>query len=248
MEESLVAFLADQELLLVLDNCEHVLRPVASLVTTLEAACPTVRVLATSREGLSVRGEQIWAVPSLELPDDTTDAEAIAACEAVRLFVDRAQGVKASFVIDAVNAGDIREVVSSLDGVPLAIELAAVRVSAMNPGELARRLDRRFRLLTGGDRVAIERHQTLRATIDWSYDLLTGPEQRLLDRLCVFSGGCTLEAVEVVCSGDLIEPDDVFELLANLVARHLVVADDTGPDTRVSAVGNHPAIRLGTSR
>jgi predicted ATPase/class 3 adenylate cyclase len=232
LEESLVAFLADQELLLVLDNCEHVLRPVASLVTTLEAACPMVRVLATSREGLSVRGEQIWAVPSLELPHDTNDAEAIAACEAVRLFVDRAQGVKASFAIDATNAADVREIVSSLDGVPLAIELAAARVTAMNPGELARRLDRRFRLLTGGDRVAIERHQTLRATIDWSYDLLTEPEQRLLDRLCVFSGGCTLEAIEHVCSGDPLEPDDVFELLANLVARHLVVADDTGPDTR----------------
>jgi predicted ATPase len=230
--ESLVAFLADQELLLVLDNCEHVLRPVASLVTTLEVACPKARVLATSREGLSVRGEQIWAVPSLELPDDTNDAGEIAACEAVRLFVDRAQGVKANFAIDAANAADIREVVSSLDGVPLAIELAAARVTAMNPGELARRLDRRFRLLTGGDRVAIERHQTLRATIDWSYDLLTRPEQRLLDRLCVFSGGCTLEAVEVVCSGDPIGPDDVFELLANLVARHLVVADDSGPDTR----------------
>ena len=215
-----------------LDNCEHVLRPVATLVTAIEAACPKVRVLATSREGLSVRGEQIFAVPSLDVPDDSTTPEAVGACEAVRLFVDRAQGVKANFVVDATNAEAVAQVCRRLDGVPLAIELAAARITAMNPGELARRLDRRFRLLTGGDRDAIERHQTLRATIDWSYDLLSEPEQRLLDRLCVFAGGCTLEAVEAVCAGDPIDVDDVFELLANLVARSLVVADDTGSDTR----------------
>jgi predicted ATPase len=232
VEESLVAYLRDQELLVVLDNCEHVLRPVVALVRAIEAACPRVRVLATSREGLSVRGEQVWPVPSLEVPDDRFDLDQLGACEAVRLFVDRAQGVKPGFVIDATNADGVAQVCRRLDGVPLAIELAAARITAMNPTELAKRLDRRFRLLTGGDRDAIERHQTLRATIDWSYDLLTEPEQRLLERLSVFAGGCSLEAAEAVCAGDPIDVDEVFELLANLVARHLVVADDTGSDTR----------------
>ncbi|HEX5587923.1 MAG TPA: hypothetical protein VFZ17_11495, partial [Acidimicrobiia bacterium] len=232
LEESLVAYLGDQELLIVLDNCEHVLRPVAALVTAIEVACPNVRVLATSREGLSVRGEQIFAVPSLDVPNDTTDLEVMSACEAVRLFVDRAQEAKAAFVIDAGNAEAVAQVCRRLDGVPLAIELAAARITTMNPRELAQRLDRRFRLLTGGDRAAIERHQTLRATIDWSYDLLTESERQLLDRVAVFADGCTLQAVEVVAAGDPIASDDVYELLANLVARSLVVVDDTAPDTR----------------
>jgi predicted ATPase len=232
LEESLLAYLGEQELLVVLDNCEHMLRPLASVVRAIEGACPRVRVLATSREGLGVRGEQIIAVPSLEVPDDTTDLAGMSACEAVRLFVDRAQGMKASFVVDVRNADAVAQVCRRLDGVPLAIELAAARITTMNPGELSRRLDRRFRLLTGGDRDAIERHQTLQATIDWSYDLLTEREQRLLDRLSVFAGGCTLDAVEAVCAGDPIDVDHLYELLANLVARSLVVVDDTGPDTR----------------
>ena len=144
----------------------------------------------------------------------------------MRLFVERARAVKADFVLDAANAEAVAQVCRRLDGVPLAIELAAARVAAMNPGELARRLDRRFRLLAGGERGAIERHQTLRATIDWSYDLLSRAEQRLLDRLWVFAGGCTLDAAEAVCAGDPIDADDVFELVADLVARSLVVADD----------------------
>ena len=138
-------------------------------------------------------------------------------------------------------------VCTRLDGVALAIELAAARIPAMNPSELARRLDRRFRLLSGGGRVAIERHQTLRAAIDWSYDLLTEPEQRLLARLSVFSGGCTLEAAEAVCAGDPIDGDDVFELLASLVARSLVVADDRSRDP-LPAVGDDPPVRRGTPR
>src|SRR5262249_52268090 len=148
-------------------------RPVAGLVATIEAACAGVRVLATSREGLNLRGEQILVVPSLGVPDDSMDLGALSACEAVRLFSDRARAVKADFAVDVGNAEAVSQVCRRLDGVPLAIELAAARVTAMNPAELARRLDRRFRLLTGGERVAIERHQTLRATIDWSYDLLS---------------------------------------------------------------------------
>jgi tetratricopeptide (TPR) repeat protein len=181
---------------------------------------------------LNLRGEQILVVPSLAVPDTGMDVGALGECEAVRLFVDRARAVKADFALDAGNADDVAQVCRRLDGVPLAIELAAARVTAMSPGELARRLDRRFRLLTRGERVASERHQALRAAIDWSYELLTGGEQILLARLPVFAGGWTLEAAEAVCSADPIDANDVFELLAGLVARSLVVADETRLGTR----------------
>ena len=232
LQDSLTAYLRDQELLIVLDNCEHLLRPVAGLVAKIEASCSGVRVLATSREGLNLRGEQILVVPSLGVPEESVDLAGLIECDAVILFSDRARAVKADFRVDAGNASALSEVCRRLDGVPLAIELAAARVAAMNPAELARRLDRRFRLLTGGERVAIERHQTLRATIDWSYDLLSEPQRRLLSRLAVFAGGCTLEAAEAVCSGDPIEAEEILELLADLVARSLVVAEDEGLGTR----------------
>jgi predicted ATPase/class 3 adenylate cyclase len=232
LEESLVTYLQDQKLLIMLDNCEHLLRPVAGLVAAIEKGCPDVKVLATSREGLNLRGEQILGVPSLGVPDNDADLGGIAGSEAAQLFVDRARAVKADFSLDVTNTASVGEVCRRLDGVPLAIELAAARVTAMNPAELARRLDRRFRLLTGGERVAVERHQTLRATIDWSYDLLSEPQRRLLARLSVFAGGCTLDAAEAVCAGDPIEAEDVLDLLSDLVARSLVVADDQGPETR----------------
>jgi predicted ATPase/DNA-binding SARP family transcriptional activator len=230
LEDSLVAYLRDLELLVVLDNCEHLLQGAAGLVVAIEAACRGVRVLATSREGLNIAGEQLLVVPCLSLPDED-GTQPGSECEAVRLFADRAQAVKADFTVDATNRADVVAVCTHLDGVALAIELAAARIPAMNPSELARRLDRRFRLLTGGGRVAIERHQTLRAAIDWSYELLTEPEQRLLARLSVFSGGCTLEAAEAITAVEPIDANEVFELVAGLVARSLVVAD-TGPETR----------------
>ena len=231
-EESLIAYLGDKHLLLLIDNCEHLLRSAARLVVAIEGACPQARVLATSREGLNIGGEQLLIVPALGLPADGSMIEASGECEAVHLFADRAAAVKAGFAVDRTNRADVVSICTRLDGMALAIELAAARIQAMNPAELARRLDQRFRLLSGGNRVAVERHQTLRATIDWSYDLLSEPHQRLLARLSVFVGGCTLDAAEEVCAGDPIEPGDVFELLAGLVARSLVVADDTGPDTR----------------
>jgi predicted ATPase/class 3 adenylate cyclase len=231
LEDSVVAYLRDQELLLVLDNCEHLLRPVARLVVAIEAAGAGIRVLATSREGLNIRAEQQLTVPSLGLPDDPEIEESTGECESVRLFAERARAVRADFVLDDTNRADVAAICTRLDGVALAIELAAARIPAMSPSDLSRRLDRRFRLLSGGDRVAIERHQTLRAAIDWSYDLLSEAEQRLLVRLSVFTGGFTLEAAEEVCSGDPIEADDIFELLANLVARSLVVAE-TATETR----------------
>jgi predicted ATPase len=231
LQESLVSFLRDQTLLVVLDNCEHLLRAVARLVVAVEAAGAGVRVLATSREGLNVAGEQLIVVPSLGLPEDDPSVAA-AECESVRLFAERARLVKADFDLDATNQGDVVAVCTRLDGVALAIELAAARIQAMTPAELLRRLDRRFRLLSGGGRVAIERHQTLRSTIDWSYDLLSEAERRLLDRLAVFAGGFTLEAVEAVCAGDPIDVEEAFDLLAGLVARSLVVATVSGSTTR----------------
>ncbi len=231
LEDSLVAYLRDQELLLVLDNCEHLLRAVARLVVAIVAGSAGIRVLATSREGLNIQGEQILIVPSLALPGDKDTASG--ECEAVRLFVERARAVKADFVVHDANRADVVSVCTRLDGVALAIELAAARIPAMSPAELSRRLDRRFRLLSRGERVAIERHQTLRAVIDWSYELLSESEQRLLGRLSVFVGGFTLQAAEAVCVGEPIEGDEVFELLANLVARSLVDASTgEGPDTR----------------
>jgi predicted ATPase/class 3 adenylate cyclase len=223
--EALVEFLRAKQLLLVLDNCEHLLKPVARLVADIERACPSVRVLATSREGLNVAGEHLFVVSSLEVPDPGADLDVVSHCEAVRLFVDRARAVKADFVLDAANAGGVAQVCRRVDGIALAIELAAARVTMLTPVELARRLDQRFRVLAGGRRTAVERHQTLRAAIDWSYELLEVPEQRLLDRLGVFAGGFTLDAAENIAAGAGIEADEVLELLAALVGRSLVVAE-----------------------
>jgi predicted ATPase/class 3 adenylate cyclase len=225
-------FLRSKQLLLVLDNCEHMLKPLVGLVTAVVRECPGVRVLATSREGLNVAGERILVVASLELPEASAELQAIAGSEAVRLFVERAEAVRAGFALDASNASDVAQICQRLDGVPLAIELAAARIAMLAPPELARRLDQRFRILTGSEHGAVERHQTLRAAIDWSYELLDDAERTLLDRLSAFAGGFTLEAAEAVASGGGIDSDVVFDLLAVLVARSLVEADTEGAEAR----------------
>jgi predicted ATPase len=233
LEQTLVEFLQRKELLLVLDNCEHLLAPVAHLVATIEQQCPAVRMLATSREGLDIDGERIFVVSSLAVPaDDAIGVGAVGACAAVRLFVERARAVRADFELTAGNAEHIAGICRQLDGIALAIELAAARVQTFTPAEIMNRLDRRFRLLTGSRRTAIERHQTLRAAIDWSYDLLDTAERLLLDRLGVFVGGFTLEAAEVVTAGDGVEDDAVWEILAGLVARSLVAVGDDEVETR----------------
>jgi predicted ATPase/class 3 adenylate cyclase len=230
--EALVEFLRNKELLLVLDNCEHLLAGAAALAGVLQQSCERLAILATSREGLGIEGERLVPVPSLGVPGASADLAAITEAEAVRLFAERAAAVKPGFQVTAENAAAVAEVVRRLDGIALAIELAAARVPAMTPAELAKRLDRSFAVLAGGRRGAVARHQTLRATIDWSFELLAEPEQVLLARLAVFAGGCTLEAAEAVCSGEGIDPDAVFDLLASLVARSLVVAEDYGPESR----------------
>jgi len=229
---ALVELLRPKQLLLVLDNCEHLLAGAAALAGVLQRSCERLVILATSREGLAVDGERLVPVPSLGMPGPDADPAAITQAEAVRLFAERAAAVKPGFTVTAENAPAVAAVVRRLDGIALAIELAAARVPAMTPAELARRLDRSFAVLAGGRRGAVAHHQTLRATIDWSYELLAEPEQRLLNRLAVFAGGCTLEAAEAVCSGEDIDPDAVFEQLASLVAQSLVVAEEHGPETR----------------
>jgi predicted ATPase/class 3 adenylate cyclase len=232
LEDSLIEQLAQKQLLLVLDNCEHLLGSVARLVTRIERECPGVVVLATSREGMAIEGEQLIALPPLEAGEPDEDLERLVHTDAVCLFVERARRVKAEFALTDSNARAVVEACQRLDGVPLAIELAAARVIALNPAELVRRLDRRFQVLAGGRRGAVERHATLRAAIDWSYELLGAAEQRLLARMAVFSGGATLEATEEICSGDPVEREAIIDLVTGLVARSLVVAEDHVTGTR----------------
>jgi predicted ATPase len=222
--EALVEFLRAKQLLLVLDNCEHLLAGAAALAGVLARSCERLVVLATSREGLGIEGERLVPVPPLATPGADADLDTVMEAEAVRLFAERAAAVKPGFQVTAGNAAAVAEMVRRLDGVPLAVELTVA--------ELARRLERSFAVLAAGRRGAVAHHQTLRAAIDWSFQLLTGPEQVLLARLAVFAGGCTLEAAEAVCGGEGIDPDMVFELLAALVARSLVVAEEHGPQTR----------------
>jgi predicted ATPase/class 3 adenylate cyclase len=230
--DSLIEVLAEKQLLLVLDNCEHVLGELAPLVRRIEATCPGVVMLATSREGIAIDGEQLIALPPLAVGEPGEDLEQLIRTDAVSLFVERARQVKADFQLTASNRQSVVEICQRLDGVPLAIELAAARVIALSPSEIARRLDRRFQLLAGGRRGAVERHATLRAAIDWSYELLSTAEQRVLGRLSVFSGGSTLEAVEEICCGGPVDRGDVLNVVTDLVARSLVIAEDAGLDTR----------------
>jgi predicted ATPase/class 3 adenylate cyclase len=232
VEAALIEFLRTKQLLLVVDNCEHLLESAAGLIELLERSCSGLMVLATSREGLALDGERMVAVPSLAAPPPDAPIDELAGADAVQLFIERAGAVDADFALDAQNAPAVASVCRRLDGVPLAIELAAARVTAMSPAELASGLDRRFEMLAGGRRRAVQRHQTLRAAIDWSYELLSAPEQRLLARLAVFAGGATRDAIEAVCAGEPIEPREVFELLIGLVDRSLVVAQRDAPTTR----------------
>ncbi len=188
LEGSVVEFLRGRNALVVLDNCEHLLDAAAHLATAVLAACPEVRIVATSREGLAVEGEQVYPLRSLAVPA-APDLEAVLASDAVRLFVERAVAVRPTFAVDRDNATSVAEICRRLDGIALAIELAAARLASMSVADVARHLDERFRLLTGGRRTAVERHHTLRATVDWSYSLLTATDRAVFDRLGVFAGG-----------------------------------------------------------
>ncbi|HWB57941.1 MAG TPA: tetratricopeptide repeat protein, partial [Chthoniobacteraceae bacterium] len=239
LQAALVNFLRSKNLLLILDNCEHLIAAVARLTDTLLRACPNLRILASSREAMGIAGETTWAVPSLSLPDPSTNQltngeliQVLSQYEAVRLFIDRALAVQPSFQITNDNAPSVAEICWRLDGIPLAIELAAARVKVLTLDQIATRLDDSFRLLTGGSRTALPRQQTLRALIDWSYDLLSDSEKKLLRRLSVFVRGRTLEAVEAVCSGDGVEEYDVLDLLTLLVDKSLVTREEENGEAR----------------
>jgi predicted ATPase/DNA-binding NarL/FixJ family response regulator len=262
--ETLSRLLGPRALLLVVDNCEHLAAACAGLADSLLRACPRVRILATSREALGIAGEVTWRVPSLSTPDPQRVPlpEELHQYEATRLFVDRAAAARPGFGLTVQNGPAVAEICYRLDGIPLAIELAAARVKALAVEQIASRLDRRFRLLTSGSRAALPRHRTLRALVDWSHELLSQSERVLLRRLSVFAGGWSLEAAEAVCAvgaglgtesrvprterGSSPTPlaegeeqdtrdlamDDILELLASLVDKSLVLADEQGGEER----------------
>ncbi|HEU0294900.1 MAG TPA: adenylate/guanylate cyclase domain-containing protein [Anaerolineales bacterium] len=223
-----IDYLRAKELLLILDNCEHLIEACAQLSENLLRNCPRVKIITSSRESLGIAGETVYRVPSLSLPDPAhVTREALVESESARLFVERATAAQSKFSLTDQNAASVAQICHRLDGIPLALELAAARVSVFSPEEIAARLGDRFKLLTGGSRTALPRQQTLRALIDWSYDLLSGEEQRLLRQLSVFAGGWTFEAAESIC------PDlDVLNLLAQLVNKSLVMVDEHENSTR----------------
>jgi predicted ATPase/class 3 adenylate cyclase/DNA-binding CsgD family transcriptional regulator len=236
---SLVDYLRSKHMLLVLDNCEHLIDACARLAEAFIRACSNLRILATSREALNIAGEIGWTVPSLSLPNveqkRLTFTE-LSQYEAVQLFVDRSIAVQPNFKLTELNAQTVAQVCRRLDGIPLAIELAAARMNVLQSAEIVARLDDRFHLLTTGRRTALPRHQTLRAAIDWSYDLLAEPERMLLRRLSVFVEGCTITAVEHVCTDEVgqegISSSQVLDLLSHLVDKSLVIVDEQRGETR----------------
>jgi non-specific serine/threonine protein kinase len=224
--------LIDRALLLVLDNCEHLLDACAELAAALLRHCPRLRILVTSRQSLGIPGETTYRVPPLAVPEapgmqpSVADLDRLAGTEAVRLFVERARQFMPAFALNARDGPVVAQICRLLDGIPLAIELAAARIASLSVEQVAARLDDRFRLLTGGSRLALPRHQTLRAAVDWSHDLLTEPERVLFRRLAVFKGGCDIDAVEAVCAGDDSPPSDALDLTERLIDKSLVLRDD----------------------
>ena len=227
LESSVADFLHLKRVLLVLDNCEHLLEAAAHLVDVIVQRCPDARVLITSREGLGVPGEQIWPVRSL-----VVEGTSGAANDAMMLFADRARAARPGFALDQTNEQAVRDVCRRLDGIPLAIELAAARVTAMSPADIAGLLDERFRLLTGGRRTAVERHQTLRAAVDWSYSLLTPTERTVFDCLGVFAGTFDADSASAVAIGKGIERWDVLDAVSSLVAKSMAVMEEDDDSTR----------------
>jgi predicted ATPase/class 3 adenylate cyclase len=227
-EETLTAYLKDKEMLIILDNCEHLIEACAVLTEKLLKACPNLKIIATSRESMKCIGEQTHSILSLEIPNpkEELSLEQLAQYESVRLFIERALTVNEKFRVNNENAPALAGICSQLDGIPLAIELAAARTKVLTVEKIYERLSNRFSLLTGGIRTALPRQQTLKALIDWSYDLLTEPEKILWGRLSVFNDGWTLESAEEICSDDKIEKNEVFNILSLLVEKSIIIFDE----------------------
>lgn len=226
--DRVIDFLCANDLLLILDNCEHLVESCARLADRFLHSAQGLTILATSREALGIPGEVVWPIPPLGLPDGTTPLDMLPVCDALRLFEERAASSRPSFALDAETTPVVAEICRRLDGMPLAIELAAARVRTLPPVEIAARLKDRFRLLTGGGRTAVPRQRTLQATVDWSYGLLGERERLLFQSLSVFSDGWTLEAAEEVCCGGELPREDVLDLLTRLVDQSMVVSAADG--------------------
>ena len=234
LSDSIIYALKPKRVLLILDNCEHLVEAAAQMTSAIIKGAPQVRVLTTSREGLGIAGEAIHRVLPLAVPKSSSGITAEAAKQfgAVALFVDRAMAANTRFTLSDSDAATVVDICRSLDGIPFAIELAAARVKAMSVGNLGERLSERFRILTGGDRTALPRHQTLRALIDWSYNLLNVRERTILNRASVFAGGWTIEAASDICADETIESWEVLDLISSLVDKSLVVAELGGASER----------------
>jgi predicted ATPase/class 3 adenylate cyclase/Tfp pilus assembly protein PilF len=228
MEETLVDYLRDKQIMLILDNCEHMIESCAKLAEVLLKKIPKLKLIATSREALRCSGEITHRVLSLESPDPSKKitVEQLIQYESVRLFIERALSVNPNFRVNEENASSLAKICFQLDGIPLAIELAASRIKVLSVQKIQERMNDRFKLLTGGKRTALPRQQTLKAMIDWSYDLLSVQEKNLWNRLSVFSGGWTLEEAETICSDDLIMPEDVIELTDNLTEKSIIIFNE----------------------
>lgn len=229
---TLVDHLRAKNSLLILDNCEHLIETCAQASDALLRSCPDLRILASSREALGIGGEVTYRVPSLDIPNPANipPLDHLERVDSIRLFIERAATAKPGFTLTKDNAASLTQICFRLDGIPLAIELAAARVKVLTPEQIAARLDDRFRLLTGGSRTALPRQQTLRAMIDWSYSLLSEPEKTLFRRLAVFVSGWTLEAAEAVCRAE--EGPDILDLLTRLVDKSLVLSDESAGEIR----------------
>ncbi len=239
--------LRGQDLLIVMDNCEHVIGAAAELAEVLHGSCPGVRVMATSREPLGIGGEHVYRLAPLSLPtEDAASLEDLEVSDAARLFVERARSYDSTFSLEEPFAGVVGSICRTLDGIPLALELAAARVPGMSLGELDERLVGCFRLLTGGSRTALPRQRTLQAAFDWSFDLLSRAEQLVLMAMSVFSGSFDLEAAEALCSSEAVSATDVADLVGSLVAKSLVVAQRSSGSLRYSLL--EPVRQYGAER
>jgi len=227
LAETIANHIQSKYLLIIIDNCEHVIEESVKAIDFLLKECPRLKIIATSREALGVPGEQIWNISTLSIPDPQrlSIIELLMEYEGIRLFVDRAKSVNKDFALTEKNASFVAQICTSLDGIPLAIELAAARIKLLSPDQIAVRLNDRFQLLTSGNRTALPRHQTLQAVMDWSFNLLNDKERLLLQRLAAFSGGWNLDAAEAVCSDEQLDTNEILDLLSNLVNKSLVIKD-----------------------